>query len=130
MNEQSIIELSRLIRSLPDDATRARMETIIGESEYADLASPLPGEIERPELFVSGFFHDIAMMELADFKPGCMYIPGLDTLCHLEEDVSTVTVYFPSNGAAVLWNADRTKIVGVEIFGVRAAISDPALLDG
>ena len=61
---------------------------------------------------------------LADFTPGAVYFPDSDCLDYYEADETAITVELPSGGASVQWNADRTEIIGVSIYGVRAALAD------
>ena len=57
------------------------------------------------------------------FKPCFIYDPQLDVLTWLEEDDITVAAPVSAKHAAdVLWNAERTRIIGVQIWGARAAI--------
>ena len=63
------------------------------------------------------------VMILADFKPGTAYFPAMDCLEYYEADETAITIDLPSGGASVQWNADRTKIIGVTIYGVRAALA-------
>ncbi len=66
--------------------------------------------------------------ELAEFKPGAAYFPATDCLEYYEADETAITVDLPSGGASVQWNAERTKIIGVTIYGVSAALAQtPAI---
>jgi len=57
------------------------------------------------------------------FEPCFVYDAQLDVLTWLESDEITVAQPISGKHAAdVLWNAARTKIIGVQIWGARAAL--------
>lgn len=61
--------------------------------------------------------------ELPDFKPCFIYNKELDLLEWVIEDTLTVASSVgPAHAADVLYNADRSRIVGVQIWGAMAAI--------
>jgi len=61
--------------------------------------------------------------EIGEFSPCFIYHEELDLLEWLTEDCGHFSSPVgPPHAADVLWNFDRTKIVGVQIWGVSATI--------
>ena len=51
------------------------------------------------------------------FKPCFIYDPQLEA-----DDITVAAPVSAKHAADVLWNAERTRIIGVQIWGARAAI--------